>query len=230
MAPNCYGLFNSANSPWRGFYSDSCAHPYSMQTTRFSMAIAKLIDCSPDITQMRVGKLADETAFLERYFSTHGIDKHRRLVVMSPFTSAVRKDWPADRYAKLADYIADRHQTQILLSHSPVDTQRAVDLSTMTSAQVILSGDTGLLEYAALLSAADLVVCNDSSALHIAAATGTRTVAIFGPTMASEKAPCCGNVKVLTPHDDPTETGAVEEVSFERVIDAVNSQWARLTT
>lgn len=45
-----------------------------------------------------------------------------------------------------------------------------------------LSGDTTLPEFAALLAASDLVLCNDSGGMHLAAAVGSRVVAVFGLT------------------------------------------------
>ncbi|MGA8139752.1 MAG: glycosyltransferase family 9 protein, partial [Desulfobaccales bacterium] len=45
-----------------------------------------------------------------------------------------------------------------------------------------LAGRTSLAELAALLRQASLVVTPDTGAMHLAAALGTRVVALFGPT------------------------------------------------
>jgi heptosyltransferase II len=45
-----------------------------------------------------------------------------------------------------------------------------------------LAGRTSLEMLAAILSVADACVCNDSGAMHLAAAVGTPVVALFGPT------------------------------------------------
>ena len=47
---------------------------------------------------------------------------------------------------------------------------------------VVAAGETTLPEFAALLSAAATVVCNDSGGMHLAAATGAPVVAVFGLT------------------------------------------------
>jgi len=40
----------------------------------------------------------------------------------------------------------------------------------------------GIGDVAALLRRADLVVCNDTGVMHVAAAAGATTLAVFGPT------------------------------------------------
>jgi heptosyltransferase II len=45
-----------------------------------------------------------------------------------------------------------------------------------------LIGHTSLEQLAGVLASADVCVCNDSGAMHLAAAVGTRVVATFGPT------------------------------------------------
>jgi len=47
---------------------------------------------------------------------------------------------------------------------------------------VILAGQTNLTESCELLALADLLICNDSGAMHMAALSGVPTIAVFGPT------------------------------------------------
>lgn len=49
-------------------------------------------------------------------------------------------------------------------------------------AAVSVAGTTSLPEFATLLAAASLVVCNDSGGMHLASAVGTPVVAVFGLT------------------------------------------------
>ena len=47
---------------------------------------------------------------------------------------------------------------------------------------LLLAGGTGLMELAALLKIARVVIANDSGPAHLAAAVGSPVVALFGPT------------------------------------------------
>jgi ADP-heptose:LPS heptosyltransferase len=58
------------------------------------------------------------------------------------------------------------------------------------SATLDLCGELdGLAEVAAVLERCDLLVCGDSALLHLAAAVGTPSVGLFGPTSGSVRAP-----------------------------------------
>jgi len=49
--------------------------------------------------------------------------------------------------------------------------------------QILAAGALALRASAALIARAEVLVTNDSAPLHLATATGTRIVAIFGPTV-----------------------------------------------
>ena len=60
-----------------------------------------------------------------------------------------------------------------------------------------MAGETSVAEWAALLQACDLVVCNDSGGAHMAAAVGTPEVVIFGMTDPSRTAPLGARCRIL---------------------------------
>jgi heptosyltransferase II len=67
---------------------------------------------------------------------------------------------------------AEIHRTLARLSADTAATGRLIDLI----------GQTSLAQLAGVLASADVCVCNDSGAMHLAAAVGARVVATFGPT------------------------------------------------
>jgi heptosyltransferase-1 len=58
-----------------------------------------------------------------------------------------------------------------------------------SSARAILAPPTDLHELAALLSRAALMIANDTGPLHLAAALGTPSLGLFGPTRAARNGP-----------------------------------------
>jgi len=93
------------------------------------------------------------------------------------------KRWPAERFAEVGDMAARRWGAKVILFGSSQERDicdrvrrgmgsQALDLSGRTSLGVVM----GLVERCAFF------VCNDSGLMHIAAALGLPTVAIFGPT------------------------------------------------
>ena len=59
----------------------------------------------------------------------------------------------------------------------------------MTAAPLDLAGMTELGELAAVISALDLLVTNDTGVSHVAAATRTPSIILFGPTCPDRWAP-----------------------------------------
>lgn len=98
--------------------------------------------------------------------------------------------WPADSFASLGDRLAERHQARIVLTGS--DQERSLTASvrrTMNAPAIDLAGMTDLGELAAVISALDLLVTNDTGVSHVAAATRTPSIVLFGPTRPERWAP-----------------------------------------
>lgn len=72
---------------------------------------------------------------------------------------------------------------------------------TIGKAATSVAGGTTLPQFAALLAACQLVLCNDSGGMHLAAAVGTPVVAVFGVTDATRTGPL-GSGHVLVRRDD----------------------------
>jgi len=102
----------------------------------------------------------------------------QRLVVMIPNSRGAHKEWRGFRELTCDLLNADPHCTVVWDSHLPwenpplADTDRFVNLTRRSSLPQLIE----------LLRRADLVVANDSGPLHMAAALGRPTLALFGPT------------------------------------------------
>ena len=99
------------------------------------------------------------------------------------------KCWPAERNAELIDRLsADGHN--VVLTSAP-DEVRFIDaiLKKAASRPVSLAGKLSIKELGALTARARLFVGIDSMPMHLAAAMGTPTVALFGPSGENEWGP-----------------------------------------
>jgi heptosyltransferase-2 len=114
----------------------------------------------------------------------------RRFVVFAPGAAYGRaKQWPPSRFGELATHLAERNVASVLVG-APADRaacREVIDEACRHAAGgaptiIDLSGQTTLTTLAGVLTEAHAVVANDSGAMHLAAAVGTRLVAVFGPT------------------------------------------------
>lgn len=110
------------------------------------------------------------------------------------------KCWPAERVAALCDALSAKGWP-IVLTSAPDAKERALvaQIRAVSSVPTFdLSGQLSLKELAALAARARLFVGVDSAPMHIAAAMGTPTVAIFGPSGDREWGPWQTQSRVVT--------------------------------
>jgi heptosyltransferase-3 len=113
----------------------------------------------------------------------HGLTG-RAFVHLHPASRWLFKCWPAQSVARLADALAARGLA-IVLTAAPDAQERAMIEAIRGAVHVPvidLAGQLSLKEMAALTARARLFVGVDSAPMHIAAAMGTPTVALFGPS------------------------------------------------
>jgi ADP-heptose:LPS heptosyltransferase len=123
----------------------------------------------------------------------------RESVVVHPFSGSARKNWPLANFRALAR-------------------QLSVNVEWIAGPEEELPAAhrfDNLLELATWVRGARLYIGNDSGTTHLAAATGVRTLALFGPTAPELWAPRGDNVTVL--RHDP-----IAELPVTRVLDAAS--------
>lgn len=106
---------------------------------------------------------------------------HRPLVALAPGSVWGTKRWPY--YPELAARLARRCRLAIVGSADDSDAARHIVRSANAQGVVDATGKLSLLASAELIGRSDLLVTNDSSPQHLASATATPTITIFGPTV-----------------------------------------------
>jgi heptosyltransferase I len=124
---------------------------------------------------------ADEH-FAARVWRDSGLRSDVPVVMLYPGAAWETKRWGELNFARLNDALIRRYQVQTLLTWGPGEEpliQRVVRATAYTPA---IAPATTLLQLAALMARCRGFVGGDTGPLHLAAAVGTRTVALFGPS------------------------------------------------
>jgi len=108
----------------------------------------------------------------------------RPYLILHPGSARREKLWEPERWAEVVDGFKNKDFDLVLTSGPSADEQAHVAAITkLTRKQTVdLSGKTDLLTLAALIARAELLVTVDSAPMHLAAATHTPQVILFGPT------------------------------------------------
>ena len=162
---------------WHGSYRKGETHEVDR-----NLELVRLI-CNGDGVRRLVFHLnPDEIANAEAQLKTWGIGTDRFLVGIHPGGSSFDKRWPEKHYAELADRLARHYNATLLILHGPDEMALACKIQETMQTCAVVYAPPSIRELAALLSRCNLVVCNDSGPMHLAAALDVPTVAIFGPT------------------------------------------------
>ncbi|HEX6902220.1 MAG TPA: glycosyltransferase family 9 protein [Thermoanaerobaculia bacterium] len=119
-----------------------------------------------------------------RWWATGG--GGRRLVI-APGGGLAAKRWPAESFAALAAGLADVPRLSVLVLGGPGEEELAARVAAALPGARAFPEPPGLRRVFALLSHADLVVCNSSMPLHAAAAFGKPAVALLGESFPSAR-------------------------------------------
>ncbi|MBI3934213.1 MAG: lipopolysaccharide heptosyltransferase II [Acidobacteria bacterium] len=122
------------------------------------------------------------------------------IVGISPgATFGTAKRWPAPRFAELASRLHKESGSTCVFFGSPQEKDLAEEVMTLARVpSLLLAGRTSLAEFIHLIPGCDLFVTNDTGTMHVAAALGVPTLAIFGPTNEKETRPLGQQVKLVT--------------------------------
>ena len=104
------------------------------------------------------------------------------IIAIQPFSLWEYKEWGIDKFAELITWLKNNYQCLIVITGGPAEKEKAAQLNNIVGESVLsVVGKTSIGQYAELLSACKLLISVDSAGPHIAAATGTRTITIYGP-------------------------------------------------
>lgn len=114
----------------------------------------------------------------------HGLDTGKPFVTIQVGASTFQKwkKWDTDKWIKLIKRLLDNKVMVVILG---LANEWEMIRSTFTNRDkkpIVAAGKMTLQQTAAIIKRSRLLVCNDSSLMHIAVAMDTPTVAIFGPT------------------------------------------------
>lgn len=141
---------------------------------------------------------APEAADLPAEFM--GISSHICVAIIPGAARGDSKRWPF--YAEAAKLILKQMpELKFVICGSPNEAplceQVANDIG--ASSAISLAGKTNLSQFATVLRKVNLVLCNDSGGMHLASASGTPVVAMYGLTSPTKTGPLGSNAIVIQP-------------------------------
>ena len=122
-----------------------------------------------------------------------------RVIAVNPGAAyGSAKRWLPERFAEVADQLAERYQARILLTGGPGEKEIGRDIAAAMKHDVInMVGQTTVRQMMALLANSSLLVTNDSGPMHVASAFDIPIVAVFGSTDHTTTCPASERVRIV---------------------------------
>jgi len=170
---------------------EKTARPFYSETSREDLRVGQpdhviyknlRLLSSLGVTETRTRfPLADvESRALAEVRTTLGGD--RPFALINPGAAWPNKRWPPERYGEVAAFLRDVRGLPSFVLWGPGEQGFAGAVVETSAGAARVAPATGLPDLLALSRAASLMISGDTGPLHIAAAAGTPTVSLFGPT------------------------------------------------
>ncbi len=124
-----------------------------------------------------------EAIHIEQLLKSEGYSASRPLLVLCPGASSFNKRWPSERFVAVGRHFLHSKAYRVALLGGAEERQICESIRKGISSDVTnFAGRLKLVQSAALLGGASIVLTNDSGMMHLAQSQKRAVVALFGPT------------------------------------------------
>jgi ADP-heptose:LPS heptosyltransferase len=194
------------------FYRFLCrfvvTRPHYMATyaPREYLRLLEPLDIVTEDTRKHLAVSSDAKEHISAFLTSNGIGSKDPFVCITPGAGNKIKEWPPERFAKVAEHIWENYRIPIVVIGSVVD-QGEVMAMTAALATAVRSGmqliDTcdkfSIEQLKALISRARLLIGVDTGPIYIAEAFNTPLIDIVGPVGEREQPPTGNNRICVVP-------------------------------
>ena len=171
----------------------------------------------------------------EKFLGKQGVSIGELLIGINPGAFKQSKRWPEPRYAELSDKMIKEFGAKVIIFQGPGEDNIVEKVVSLMRKKAIVA-NTSIKELAALSRRCKLFVSNDTGPMHVAAASGTRVIALFGPANPERSHPWGGD-HIVIKKDLPCspcsrivckELNCMKAITVEEVFQAVRVQLERI--
>ncbi|RMD50411.1 MAG: glycosyltransferase family 9 protein [Ignavibacteria bacterium] len=157
----------------------------------------------------------EEKKEVDKFFEQNNIDYSKRIVGLHVGAGKPKNRWSLDKFIKVIESLKEDFDAQFVITGSRSDKNELDYIQKNLNIKVAYFIDRKIPALAALISRCDLFITNDTGVMHVAGATDTPQISIFGPTNPFNWAPVGSNKFFLRKSDliDDVTVGDVLELA-----------------
>ncbi|MCL6475636.1 MAG: glycosyltransferase family 9 protein [Firmicutes bacterium] len=155
-------------------------HPSRHETLEHFRDVVKLLGCDTSDYRPLLYPSSEDVQTAGRELRQAGWNGETPLVGIHPGASREHRQWFADRFAQVCDMLAERGVQCVVIGGKRDLPLAQQILTNCRTHPLMLTGRLTILQTAALMPLLRLLITADSGPMHIAAAMGTKVVALYG--------------------------------------------------
>lgn len=160
----------------------SCEDDTSVHEVHRYLRVLRLLNINGSPDFLEFWHTDADREMIQDLLRAEGVSLTDRLIAFNLGTTWRTKQWDIANFVEVIEQIARwTPDTSVVLTGSSAEMELAAALPTSLPA-INLVGKTSILQLGALLERCEICLTCDSGPMHIAAAVGTPTIALFGPT------------------------------------------------
>lgn len=165
----------------------------------YYLDLAKILCPNTERASIEIQATEEERINARKLLSAAGIPRDSKFLVLNPGAAyGSAKRWHEDRFSSVAEILAGELGLDIALIGSQSERSIAEQIrDRMKRKAAVLTGKTSLETLIGVLAESSLMITNDSGPMHIAAALGVPTVAVFGSTDERVTGPCGPRTRIV---------------------------------
>ncbi len=154
----------------------------------YHLELLKLLGIRPRFKNLEIFLKQEEKDWAGALLDKFGASRNDLIIGVIPGGGAswgrqsYLKHWSAEKFAQIADRLAERFGAKIVIFANASEGKTAEQVVQKMRHPVInMIAGTDLRQFMALIDRCNLIITNDGGPLHIAKALGIKSISIFGP-------------------------------------------------
>ncbi len=153
----------------------------------------------------------EEKEEAKEFLKQNSIVESKTVIGIHPGAGKPMNRWSLLKFVKLIETLKEKYDAEFIITGSKADSKEINYLKENTNVKLNFFLDRSIPVLAALISLCDLFITNDTGVMHVAGATETPQISIFGPTNPFNWAPL-GINKYFIRKSDLIDDVTVEDV------------------
>ncbi|MXV82490.1 lipopolysaccharide heptosyltransferase II [Candidatus Poribacteria bacterium] len=216
--------------------TESCRDDTSLHEVHRYLRVLQLLDIDTPSDDLEFWHTDADRQVIENLLRAEGVSRDDRLIAVNLGTTWTTKRWEVVNFIEVIQQITRLlPEAKVVLTGSHAE-QRLIEALPASLPIINLVGRTSILQLGALLERCDVCLTCDSGPMHIAAAVGTPTVSLFGPTdpvrhrpygvghTVIEKSVSCRPCYKRTCHRQDTPHLCMQKIGTDEVVKAVETR------